>query len=289
MKVEDNSSTTLLTMVYANLNASLHKHLLQDLDVLASSISEPWIIGGDYNAALYNWERKGGAVNILGGCRLFKNWFDHFNLIDLGFTGSLYTWKRGNLIKRLDRFIRNDLWVSNPIYLQFNIQKVSKSEPKAFRFLAAWLGDKAFPELVKNIWSEPDTFSNSIQKFTGVVKDWNFKEFGNIFKKKNSLLARLGEIQKALDMHHSQNLRDREKHLRIELDKVLFQEELFWFQKSRTEWITDGDRNTAFYHKNVSHMRRMNNIKVLKNEYGEIVEDQTLLKGMARDYFQKLY
>lgn len=31
-----------------------------------------------------------------------------------------------------------------------------------------------------------------------------------------------------------------------EYDAILKQEELDWFQQSRTKWIQDGDRNTRF-------------------------------------------
>ena len=38
-----------------------------------------------------------------------------------------------------------------------------------------------------------------------------------------------------------------DKKLKDELNLVLKQEEIFWFQKSREEWIVNSDRNTSFF------------------------------------------
>lgn len=66
--------------------------------------------------------------------------------------------------------------------------------------------------------------------------------------KKNRLLARLNRIQKRLGNQGSRGLIKLERSLRKQLDEVLEQEELFWYQKSRENWIKSGDRNTKFYH-----------------------------------------
>lgn len=36
--------------------------------------------------------------------------------------------------------------------------------------------------------------------------------------------------------------------LRKEMDEVLDQEEMLWFQKSRLDAIKDGDKNTRYFH-----------------------------------------
>ncbi|KAI3868841.1 hypothetical protein MKX03_027598, partial [Papaver bracteatum] len=42
-------------------------------------------------------------------------------------------------------------------------------------------------------------------------------------------------------------------------------EEIFWRQKSRVEWLKDGDLNTKFFHTSTLVGRRRNSICMLKD------------------------
>lgn len=70
--------------------------------------------------------------------------------------------------------------------------------------------------------------------------------FGDLNKKKRRLWARLKGVQKKLSHRHSNGLIKLERKLRRELDFILQQEELLWFQKSLMQWIVEGERNTCF-------------------------------------------
>lgn len=54
--------------------------------------------------------------------------------------------------------------------------------------------------------------------------------FGNIHTRKRKLSARLEGIQRAMSNSHSTNLIKLDKKLHKELNDVLEQEELLWFQ-----------------------------------------------------------
>ena len=62
----------------------------------------------------------------------------------------------------------------------------------------------------------------------------------------------------------------KEKDALIEL--LLEQEELHWMQCSRANWLTQGDRNTSFFHSFASARRKKNFIKRLKNNENNWVE-----------------
>lgn len=70
------------------------------------------------------------------------------------------------------------------------------------------------------------------------------------------LIARIAGIQRALVHGHSPSLVRLEKELLAEYNSVLKQEEIYWFQKSRVEWLQLGDRSTAFYHATTLNRRR---------------------------------
>ncbi|XVF47014.1 hypothetical protein PTKIN_Ptkin03bG0075000 [Pterospermum kingtungense] len=95
------------------------------------------------------------------------------------------------------------------------------------------------------------------------LMEWNYTYFGNIFQKKRVLLARLVGVQKLLAVRQSQWRIRLEMDIRHELDEVLKQEEMFWFQRSREEWIRFGDLNTKFYHASIVVKRSRNTIQAL--------------------------
>ena len=59
---------------------------------------------------------------------------------------------------------------------------------------------------------------------------------------------------------------------------------LLWYQRSREEWIESGDRNTIFPC-GYTIKKNRNTIRVLLNDQGIWVTDQTLLKEMIQGYF----
>ena len=67
-------------------------------------------------------------------------------------------------------------------------------------------------------------------------------------------------IQQCLETVDSIRLRQLEKELQEDYNNVLLQEELFWFQKSREQWVRLGDRNTRFFHMQTVMRRKRNKI-----------------------------
>ena len=74
-----------------------------------------------------------------------------------------------------------------------------------------------------------------------IVRDdsiiFNKFTFGNIFRNKRRILARLVGVQNCLEEQPTDSLAMLEKHLWKEYNMVLQQEELFWYQKSREKWV----------------------------------------------------
>ena len=121
------------------------------------------------------------------------------------------------------------------------------------------------------------------------MKHWNMEVFGNIFNKKKCIIARLVGIQRALEIHNSRNLSALENQLKKDLDDVMAQEELLWFQKSRQDWLFYGDRNTSFFHNSTLQRRRRNKITYLKDENGVWLNDTVALKNHAIKFFANIY
>ncbi|XP_074293045.1 uncharacterized protein LOC141619941 [Silene latifolia] len=80
-----------------------------------------------------------------------------------------------------------------------------------------------------------------------------------------------------------------EARLRRELDEVLDQEEALWHQKSRMEFIKDGDKNTSYFHVSTLVRRWRNRITSLRNGNGDWVDEPADVKKIVVDYYKWLY
>ena len=99
-----------LTVVYGSLHSKYRMALWKDLGSISDTMCSPSVVGGDFNAILKKEEKICGSSNTGHGCRKFVNWVQGCNMRDMGFVGSRFTWKRGILQERLDRFDCNDVW-----------------------------------------------------------------------------------------------------------------------------------------------------------------------------------
>jgi len=113
--------------------------------------------------------------------------------------------------------------------------------------------------------------------------------FGNLFRRKNDIWSRLEGILKKLADGYNPFLVKLEAQLRRDLDEVLNQVGTFWFQKSRTEAIRDGDRNSRYYHLITVILRRLNRIESLQDIHGTWHWDEDNIKCMVTAYFMSLY
>ena len=186
----------------------------------------------------------------------------------MGFNGSRFTWMRGNSKNshrsaHLDRALSNISWRHKFAYASIfhlphlhsnhNLMLVSIEGAKIlnvdrpFHVQAAWFSHEDFDSIIKNNWKTNVPFSDNSRHMTDTLKNWNANVFGNIFKRKRRLLARITGVQRKIAISPNLGLFRLDKKLKEELDLVLKQEEIFFFQKSREDWIVNGDRNTSFF------------------------------------------
>ena len=169
---------------------------------------------------------------------------------------------------RLDRALCNPSWLHLfPGHLVNNLPKIlSDHRPVSiclgpthhasptddhFKFLAPWLTHPGFHDIVHRIWSSGADLISCIDTFKREIQVWNSKTFGGIGHRKRKLFRRLNGIQFKIELRPDARhnfLKDLEVSLREDLENVCFQEELLWLQKSSSDAICLGDRNTSYYH-----------------------------------------
>ena len=182
-RVTDATNTfSYFTAIYGHLVPSRRNLLWQHLTRINHVLRDPWVLMGDFNSLALSSEHSGGSQNRTGVCTAFVEWLQVSGLIDLGFVGPQFTWRRGNLSQRLDRGLCNSAWrlkfpeasVSHlvryhsdhrPLVLQFcSIDSIPHDKP--FKFLQVWLTHEDFSKFVEDNWECEADFMDSIASFT---------------------------------------------------------------------------------------------------------------------------
>lgn len=79
-------------------------------------LQELWLVGGDFNEVLRQWEKYGGRCHSLNQIKAFRHVVEECELLDIFEDEAGYTWSNNRasneVIKaRLDRFLMNQKWL----------------------------------------------------------------------------------------------------------------------------------------------------------------------------------
>ncbi|XP_019157735.1 PREDICTED: uncharacterized protein LOC109154388 [Ipomoea nil] len=266
-----------LSFVYGSPDYILRRQLFTDLSQEGLNFEGPWLSIGDYNSV---------------------------------FEGPQVTWTRGlssSSFKaaRLDRALCNVEWrmlypdasvthlpmVSSnhsPLLIK-TIKTQGSGVSRNFKYNAAWTSHPGFMNFVKDKWNIDEGLEQAKMELANDLLSWNHSTFGSIFQRKKRVLVRIEGVQKALANRPRSDLIKLNKKLQKELEEILNQEELYWFQKSREDWIASGDRNTRFYHAATAAKKANSRITTLRNNRDEwLTSDEEILNHIT-DFFTNLY
>jgi hypothetical protein len=158
------------TPVYASPNEDNRRILWENLYHISTSIIGDWMLAGDFNDIASIHEKKGGVTASRRKCTKFVDRINKCQLMDLGATGSKYTW-RGPLyagtriFERLDRALSNDSWrLSFPGAFVKVLPRLDFSDHhpilisihapahmmggRAFRFVSVWQLDNTYNNMI---------------------------------------------------------------------------------------------------------------------------------------------
>lgn len=80
-----------------------------------------------------------------------------------------------------------------------------------------------------------------------------------------------------------------DRKFQYELNAILRTGEIMWFQRPRTNWLKDGDRNTMYDHMKDVNRRRRNKVIMLKNDERVWIEEVKTLQDMLTKFYRKLF
>ena len=122
-----------------------------------------------------------------------------------------------------------------------------------------------------------------------MLKVWNREVFGNVFQNLKSTEDQVLIAQFNFYDNPTEDNRIQLETARSNLSTMYLQVETLWRQKSRVQWLKEGDNNTSFFNTTVVSNRKKSYISQLQNNQGDWIDDQAALRQMAVDFFQKAF
>ncbi|CAN1801832.1 hypothetical protein LINPERHAP1_LOCUS23123, partial [Linum perenne] len=134
------------------------------------------VIGGDFNCVTNRSEKEGGLPPNPKAIAYFLAFILDLQLIDVGFSGPIFTWSNKHHIPQkvisswLDRFLITNKWfdacpetavthlaTSSSDHMAIHLQCTPRESPtrRLFRFDASWINNDEVRNIIINYWQLP--------------------------------------------------------------------------------------------------------------------------------------
>ncbi|KAM6583114.1 hypothetical protein CsatB_010116 [Cannabis sativa] len=301
-----------LYCVYGTPYYSLKGSYWKWLSETVSNCNSPWVLLGDLNVILDDSEKEEGRTFQRKEGEFLSNFLFEVGGVDLGCDGGMCTWQNSRIAesrvrKRLNRAIADARWCT-----EFSNARVSKFPIKGsdhapillniwgdqtrlrylFRFLEVWTSRPDCEVIIQNSWRRVVTGEVAAQlqkKLKGTAHDlkkWNREVFGFCDKRLKELAAHLQAIQSA---QISQYNVEREAEIQLDIIDMEAKMDRIWKQKSRENWLLNGDDNTKFFHKSTIIRRRRNFIGSIEDDQRVWLRQREEIGGYFQTKFKALY
>ncbi|KAL0355668.1 UNVERIFIED_CONTAM: LINE-1 retrotransposable element O protein [Sesamum radiatum] len=315
IQADSDPSPWRFTGFYGMAEASKRTESWSLLRQLRSQSIRPWLCAGDFNEILLQAEKTGRSLRPLWQMRNFREALSDCDLHDLGYSGEDFTWCNRQEIPntisiRLDRACGDSRWkalfptasvenlssiYSDHLPILINPAPTSGQKSiggKVFRFEASWLQSEDCPHVVETSWQSirsgnvQKTFIDKLNSSRAALSSWG----RNSFKERRH---RIEVLEKILTKIRSRPLtgevKNKEDKVRRELEGLLLEDEVYWRQRGKIQWLKGGDKNTSFFHRAASNRKRINSIFRLRDAHGNWIEKNEEIRNWIETYFRGIF
>ncbi|XP_074297297.1 uncharacterized protein LOC141628002 [Silene latifolia] len=269
---------------------------------------------GDFNTVINLDERLGGNIK--------QNDMDEFidclatcGMTDIPATGAFYTWNnkqdpQSRIYSRLDRFLVNQEWQTtfpdmmahfHPAGL-FDHSRCTVGDTKlvmtrraSFKYFNMWGKAPDFITRVKEEWDKTypgHKMFNVVKKLKALkprLKELNKECYSNIENSTSIAESELAAVQLRIDPDpQNAELIQKEVDITTRLKQQQPARISFLKQKAKTQWLEDGDSNTAYFHGAISKRCNLNKVIQIENQRRALCCDSKSIQEAFLDYYESL-
>ncbi|GLT82217.1 hypothetical protein SLE2022_006220 [Rubroshorea leprosula] len=216
--VDYNAKNYLLSLVYVRPQAHFKESFWNDIESRSLTNTVSWVLMGDFNEIMSADEVFPRHSATFQRASRFRQILDNYNLFSEDALGCKFSWCRiqhGRVMlrERLDRVLFNaqakvqfqgaklinlprTCSDHHPILLNLD---TAASQPPPYKprcFEAVWLTREEFSKVFSQAWGQyPLDMKAAIENTSSACMSWGREVFGNIFRRKRLLRARIAGIQ----------------------------------------------------------------------------------------------
>ena len=167
---------------------------------------------------------------------------------------------------------------------------------RKFKFELGWLRRDGFYDMVKEVWDKPvaeptpiHKWNNKMRALRKFLRGWARHTAGILKKEKLRLSSIIDDLEALAEIRALSDLElEIKSQLNAKLARMLREEELKWYQHSKSQFILKGDSNTRYFHGVANGRHRKKLIHSLHQEEGTI-EGHEQLKSYITNYYKNLF
>ncbi|KAG7537667.1 Ribonuclease H domain [Arabidopsis suecica] len=305
VQVKFQKQLMFITFIYGLPQTEIRASFWDSVSLMGANRSGPWLLSGDFNDTLDNSEKVGGPARCEGSFIPFRSFVAQNGLWDVKHSGNHFSWRGWRydyfIKSRLDRSLANCSWfeafpAGRCEYLRFEgsdhrplvtfLDDSIRKNKGAFRFDRRLTDNEEIRCIVDQAWKshQEDSVLGKLNRCRAQIIKWTKAQNANSSKL-------IKEAQEALEGALSASSPDQSliSTYTSSLEKLYREEELFWRQRSRIQWLQSGDRNSAFFHAATRARRAINNVSVIEDDYGHEFHDEDQIAQTISTYYQAIF
>ncbi|XP_071698715.1 uncharacterized protein [Rutidosis leptorrhynchoides] len=249
IETTDKVSKMYCSFVYASNFGNQRKCLWNDLRIhsrIAANVS--WCLMGDFNITRKASEHSSGCSHDTEDMIEFNKCVNDIEVDDIGSSGFHFTWTKSlknpncSILRKLDRIMCNETFIS--------------TFPQAYGVFLPFLVSDHSPAVLN--------VPNGISR-----RKKSFRFMNHVANKVQELKEKLVECQTAVEKSpHDPVLRKDASDILVLYELAKKDESTVLKQKAKIKWLSEGDRNTKFFHSILKGRKQKSRIDNVCDEHG---------------------
>ncbi|XP_074305397.1 uncharacterized protein LOC141640525 [Silene latifolia] len=267
-----------ITMFYAFNDGLERRDLWKKLILIHGAVTGPWVVAGDFNTVITPVERLGGNTK--------QSDIDDFidcpatcELTDINTTGAFYTWTNKQEAQ------------TRPV----SDSQLTVTRKTNFKYFNMWSKASSFLTTVQEEWQKiyegypMYCITRKLKALKGRLKELNKECFSDV--ENAAILAEQSvlKIQGALidDPLNAELI--QEEITALKYFKVLNDaRQSYLRQKAKTQWLEDGDANSAYFHGAIKKRCSINKVTQIEDHKGKLCTTSQSIQDAFLSYYQEL-